>query len=214
MQLSPQWTTASTRSDWPVWILDSSNMLLPWPPQAPVPDPKILPRKVFFLMFNHNLHSSSLWLWLFGVSDIYMPSTWPCNQYHVIWIWWMWLHAGCDSGQPGLVVGDPAHSRGVETGWSLWSFLTQAILWFCRSLCVLTDVLADPWQLISLGLPWWPCAPAPFHFGYHLIGSPCCLCIPLDLKTQNGTMIQVGTPQFWSGSIRCSLQLLITLLLM
>jgi len=24
--------------------------------------------------------------------------------------------AGCGSGQPGLVVGDPAHSRGVETG--------------------------------------------------------------------------------------------------
>jgi len=24
--------------------------------------------------------------------------------------------AGCDSGQPGLVGGDPAHSRGVETG--------------------------------------------------------------------------------------------------
>ena len=23
--------------------------------------------------------------------------------------------AGCGSGQPGLVVGDPAHSRGVET---------------------------------------------------------------------------------------------------
>ena len=23
--------------------------------------------------------------------------------------------AGCESGQPGLVVGDPAHSRGVET---------------------------------------------------------------------------------------------------
>ena len=22
--------------------------------------------------------------------------------------------AGCDSGQPGLVVGDPAHSRGLE----------------------------------------------------------------------------------------------------
>jgi len=22
---------------------------------------------------------------------------------------------GCGSGQPGLVVGDPAHSRGVET---------------------------------------------------------------------------------------------------
>ena len=24
--------------------------------------------------------------------------------------------AGCGSGQPGLVVGDPAHSRGAETG--------------------------------------------------------------------------------------------------
>ena len=24
--------------------------------------------------------------------------------------------AGCGSGQPGLVVGDPAHSRGVKTG--------------------------------------------------------------------------------------------------
>ena len=36
--------------------------------------------------------------------------------------------AGCGSGQPGLVVGDPAHSRGVETRWSLWSFSTQAIL--------------------------------------------------------------------------------------
>ena len=23
--------------------------------------------------------------------------------------------AGCCSGQPGLVVGDPAHSRGIET---------------------------------------------------------------------------------------------------
>ena len=23
--------------------------------------------------------------------------------------------AGCDSGQPGLAVGDPAHSKGVET---------------------------------------------------------------------------------------------------
>ena len=36
--------------------------------------------------------------------------------------------AGCDSGQPGLVVGDPAHSRGVETQRSLWSFSTQAVL--------------------------------------------------------------------------------------
>ena len=35
--------------------------------------------------------------------------------------------AGCGSGQPGLVVGEPAHSRGVETRWSLWSRSTQAI---------------------------------------------------------------------------------------
>jgi len=35
--------------------------------------------------------------------------------------------AGCGSGQPGLVVGDPAHSRGAETRWTLWSFSTQAI---------------------------------------------------------------------------------------
>jgi len=38
--------------------------------------------------------------------------------------------AGCGSGHPGVVVGDPAHSRGVENWWSLWSFSTQAILWF------------------------------------------------------------------------------------
>ena len=36
--------------------------------------------------------------------------------------------AGCGSGQPVLVVGDPARSRGGETGCSLWSFSTQAIL--------------------------------------------------------------------------------------
>ena len=38
--------------------------------------------------------------------------------------------AGCGSGQPGLLVGDPAHSRGVETQWSLWFCSAQAILWF------------------------------------------------------------------------------------
>ncbi len=36
--------------------------------------------------------------------------------------------AGCCSGRPGLVVGDPARGRGVETIRSLWSFSTQAIL--------------------------------------------------------------------------------------
>jgi len=45
--------------------------------------------------------------------------------------------AGCGSGHPDLVIGDSAHSSGVETRWSLWSFSTQAILWFCDS-CILT----------------------------------------------------------------------------
>ena len=36
--------------------------------------------------------------------------------------------AGCGSGQPNLVVGDAAHSRGVKTRRSLWSFSTQAIV--------------------------------------------------------------------------------------
>lgn len=36
----------------------------------------------------------------------------------------------CGSGQPGLAAGNPAHSRGVETRWSVWSFSTQAILRF------------------------------------------------------------------------------------
>jgi len=40
------------------------------------------------------------------------------------------IQAGCRSGQPGLVVDNPALCRGVEIGWSLWSFSTQAILWF------------------------------------------------------------------------------------
>lgn len=40
---------------------------------------------------------------------------------------------GCGSGRPGLVVGDPARNRGVETSWSL-SFLTETILWFYDSL--------------------------------------------------------------------------------
>ena len=38
--------------------------------------------------------------------------------------------AGWGFGPPGLVTGDPAPSRGIETRWSLWSFSNQAILWF------------------------------------------------------------------------------------
>ena len=38
------------------------------------------------------------------------------------------------SRQSGLAVGNPACSMGVETRWSLWSFSTQAILWFHGSM--------------------------------------------------------------------------------
>ena len=38
--------------------------------------------------------------------------------------------AGCGSGQPGLLVGDPAHSRGLEL---MVAFSTQSILGFCDS---------------------------------------------------------------------------------
>ena len=38
--------------------------------------------------------------------------------------------AGCGCGKPDLVDGNPAHSRGFETRWSLRFFSTQAILWF------------------------------------------------------------------------------------
>ena len=40
---------------------------------------------------------------------------------------------GCGCPIPGLVVGDPAHSRGVETQRSLCSLSAQAILWLYNS---------------------------------------------------------------------------------
>jgi len=48
--------------------------------------------------------------------------------------------AGCGSGQPGLVVGDPAHVRDVEARWSLGSFSTQAILWFLITDCIQSSI--------------------------------------------------------------------------
>ena len=44
---------------------------------------------------------------------------------------------GCGSGQPGLVVGDPAHSRGLEVDEHCGPFPTQAILSFYDSMCML-----------------------------------------------------------------------------
>ena len=34
------------------------------------------------------------------------------------------IQAGCGSGQPGLMVGDPAHGIGLETRWPVRSFST------------------------------------------------------------------------------------------
>ena len=53
--------------------------------------------------------------------------------------------AGCGSEQPGLGFGDPAHSRGVETGWALLSFSTQAILWFYDSMIWLDPAKGKLW---------------------------------------------------------------------
>jgi len=62
--------------------------------------------------------------------------------------------AGCGAGQPGLVAGDPSHSRGGETQWSFRPFLIQAILWFCV-FWTLPEALAlwAPWLFLMECLP-------------------------------------------------------------
>ena len=72
--------------------------------------------------------------------------------------------AACGSEQPGLVVGDPAHSRGVEIQWSLWSFSTQAVLWFY-------DLAVLPFIELHSNTSYWRhaacacCASSPASFG-------------------------------------------------
>ena len=68
------------------------------------------------------------------------------------------FQAGCGSGQPGLVVGDPTHSGGVETRWSLWSFSTQAMLWFYYSMIFSLlnfQMLACCFKIKYVGIPIW-----------------------------------------------------------
>jgi len=79
----------------------------------------------------------------------YLGTTFWLLAHHDGWIssWegWVWTqsdslcerdasNSGWGSGQPGLVVGDPAYSRGIKTRWSWRSFSTQAMLWFCDSM--------------------------------------------------------------------------------
>ena len=54
----------------------------------------------------------------------------------------LWNKSPRVPGQRGLVVGDPAHGRGVETRWSLWSFSTQAILFYATLEQSMDKVLA------------------------------------------------------------------------
>ena len=53
---------------------------------------------------------------------LWMPHPWRHSRPGWMWLWAAWS-----------MVGDPAHSKGVETRRSLWSFSTQAILWFYDS---------------------------------------------------------------------------------
>ena len=48
-----------------------------------------------------------------------------------------------------LVLGDPAHSRGVETRWSLWSFSTQAILQFYDMIMLKYSILFSLCQIVT-----------------------------------------------------------------
>lgn len=50
-------------------------------------------------------------------------SVWRGNREELLYI-----QAGCDSAHPGLVVGHPACSRGVEMRWALWAFSAQTFL--------------------------------------------------------------------------------------
>jgi len=60
-----------------------------------------------FINYYHGQHKFSLSKILFFAITCHLLA---------MWLW------------PDLLVGDPAHGRGVETKWSLWSFSTQAIL--------------------------------------------------------------------------------------
>ena len=72
------------------------------------------------------------------VKKIYTFSLVLDMKYEQVIITWL-----CDSGQTGLVVDNPAHSRWAETRWSLWSSSTQAILWFYDSMNLITLQISD-----------------------------------------------------------------------
>ena len=83
---------------------------------------------LFIYLFIVKHAAYSVFVWLFQNSALHFQILCIFNKLKNVFL--SLCQAGCGSGQPDLVVGDPAHSRGVETRWSLWSFSTQAILWF------------------------------------------------------------------------------------
>jgi len=91
-----------------------------------------------YLQFQNDCFSYSLFCYLFYC--LYFLTLPQCIS------GWIWCYditvfkktldvTGCGSGQPGLEVGEPAHSRGVETRWPLWFLSTQAILWSHPASC-------------------------------------------------------------------------------
>ena len=68
--------------------------------------------------------------------------------------------AGCGSGQPGLLVGDPAHSRGLEPGdhcgpFQPRPFNDSMILWFQINITVKNPKTHYYLHLKTCQSPWW-----------------------------------------------------------
>jgi len=126
--------------------------------------------------------------------------------------------AGCGSGQPGLAVGNPAHSRGVETGCSLWSFSTQASLWFYEycfaNICNVADILPPlltyygKWGLIIVSIfvldvccVLWAKGMSHLQYCVRSTEGPWIPQLPKNLCRAKGR--SVSSDLFWSLSTQC-----------
>lgn len=97
------------------------------------------------------------------------------------------FNSGCGSGQPGLVLGNPVCSRGVETWWSLWSSSTQAILWFSDSM-MWGPVISLSDQLGELS------------FQFSLLAHPSSRCLFLFQAWNNHSLHLWCTSHLWSNT--------------
>ena len=124
--------------------------------------------------------------------------------------------SGCGSGQPGLGVGNSAQGRRVETGWSLRSFSTQAILWFtmilwfCENETNMKEELLDHQNCSLLcrnrsrrGNSPWPGAEADtWTWNHVLIGCKSLWCLLCILEA--GKWFKEYTDLFHLGVLRFS----------